>query len=91
MHTIGRFDEKGVQVEELIQVFGFHIMNDAAQPPIYWTPRGSMSPEMLRFVGSWRVSIQSRQVGNKRFDTRQADWDRKSGRSLLIEAGGTQA
>ena len=55
-------DERGVQVEELIQAFGLQIVNDAAQPPIYWTSRGSTcidvtlaSPEMLRFVGSWRV------------------------------------
>ena len=55
-------DERGVLLEELIQAFGLYVVNDAAQPPTYWTTKGSSyidvtlaSPEMFRFVGNWRV------------------------------------
>ena len=51
-----------VLLEELIQAFGLYVVNDAAQPPSYWTTKGSSyidvtlaSPEMFRFVGNWRV------------------------------------
>lgn len=97
-------DGRGVQVEELIQAFGLHVVNDTVQPPTYWTSWSSSftdvtlaSPEMLRFVGSWRVSTDwtssdhkvvetflrppkaaaaERLISSRRFDTRQADWDR---------------
>ena len=75
MHTIRRSDEEDVQVEELIQAFGLYIVNDAAQPPIYWTPRGSSFINVtwkLSFVGSWTV----RTDWTTQEDTRQADWDR---------------
>lgn len=55
-------DERGAQLEDLIRSFSLQIVNDADQPPTYWTARGSSfidvtlaSPAISQFVGEWRV------------------------------------
>lgn len=55
-------DERGAQFEDLIRAFGLQVLNDAAQPPTYWTARGSSyidvtlaSPAISQFVGEWKV------------------------------------
>jgi hypothetical protein len=57
-----RTDERGAKLEDLIRVFGFQVLNDAAQPPTYWTARESSfidvtlaSPTMSQFIGDWKV------------------------------------
>lgn len=55
-------DERGAKFEDLIRAFGMQVVNDAAQPPTYWTARGASyidvtlaSSTMSRFVGEWKV------------------------------------
>lgn len=55
-------DERGAKFEDLIRAFGFQVLNDAAQPPTFWTARGSSfidvtlaSPNMSQFIDEWRV------------------------------------
>jgi len=55
-------DGRGERLVDLIRAFGLHILNDATQPPTFWTPTGSSfiditlaSPTMSQFIGEWRV------------------------------------
>ena len=55
-------DERGAKFEDLIRAFGLQVLNDAAQPPTYWTARGSSyidvtlaTPTMSQFIGEWKV------------------------------------
>jgi len=57
-----RTDERGIKLVELIRAFGFQVLNDATQPPTFWTSTGSSyidvtlaSPTMSKFIGEWKV------------------------------------
>lgn len=57
-----RTDDRGAKFEDLIRANGITVVNDAGQPPTYWTERGSSyidvtlaSPTMNQFIGDWKV------------------------------------
>lgn len=57
-----RTDDRGAKLEDLIRAYGMTVVNDADQPPTYWTEGGSSyidvtlaSPRMNQFIGDWKV------------------------------------
>jgi len=57
-----RTDERGAKLADFIRAFGLQVLNDAIQPPTFWTTTGSSyidvtlaSPTMSQFIGEWKV------------------------------------
>ncbi|KAK2578601.1 hypothetical protein KPH14_012220 [Odynerus spinipes] len=57
-----RTDKRGSKLEDPIRAFGMKVVNDASQPPNFWTANGSsyiditlVSSAMSQFVGEWKV------------------------------------
>lgn len=55
-------NRRGEQLERLIREFDLQVINDARQPPTFWTTRGSSyidvtltSSSMTQFIGKWTV------------------------------------